>query len=76
MSSMTVLLLSLVLLGDLATEDHGDLLGLADGPISVQQFLAKLIQCGSPVKDQVVNNIRLGRRRAGADTPLLCARSL
>ena len=28
--------LSFVLLGDLATEDHGDLLGLADGPISVQ----------------------------------------
>jgi hypothetical protein len=49
--------LSLVLLGDLATEDDGDLLGLADGPIGIQQSLAELIQliqCSSPVKDQVV----------------------
>ena len=29
--------LSLVLLGDLATEDHGDLLGLADSTIGIQQ---------------------------------------
>jgi hypothetical protein len=28
--------LSLVLLGDLATEDYGDLLGLADGTIGIQ----------------------------------------
>jgi hypothetical protein len=28
--------LSLLLLGDLATEDHGDLLGLADGTIGIQ----------------------------------------
>jgi hypothetical protein len=42
--------LSLVLLGDLATEDHGDLVGLAE-----------LIQCGSPMKDERSNchNIRL-----------------
>ena len=51
--------LSLVLLGDLATEDHGDLLGLADGTIGIQQSLAELIQCGSPVKDQVVTIFNL-----------------
>jgi hypothetical protein len=51
--------LSLVLLGDLATEDHGDLLGLADGTIGIQQSLAELIQCGSPMEDQVVTIFNL-----------------
>jgi hypothetical protein len=46
--------LSLVLLGDLATEDHGDLFGLADGTIGIQQSLAELIQCGSPMKDRKI----------------------
>jgi hypothetical protein len=50
---------SLVLLGDLATEDHGDLLGLADGTIGIQQSLTELIHCGSPVKDQVVTVFNL-----------------
>ncbi len=52
--------LSLVLLGDLAPEDHGDLVRLADCTISVEQSLAQLIQCGSPVKDQVVTISYLG----------------
>jgi hypothetical protein len=51
--------LSLVLFGDLATEDDGDLLGLADGTIGIEQSLAELIQCGSPVKDQVVTIFNL-----------------
>ena len=61
--------LSFVLLGDLATEDHGDLLGLADGPIGIQQSLAELIQCGSPMKDQVVTIFNLGE-----EEPVLTAR--
>ena len=51
--------LSLVLLGDLATEDDGDLFGLADGTIGIQQSLAELIQCGPPMKDQVVTIFNL-----------------
>ena len=35
--------LSLVLLGDLTAEEYGDLLGLADGTIGIQQSLAQLI---------------------------------
>ena len=52
--------LSLVLLGDLATEDHGDLLGLTDSAIGIQQSLAELIQRGSPMKDQIVTIFDLG----------------
>ena len=32
--------LALVVFGDLATEDHGDFLGLADGAVGIQQSLA------------------------------------
>ena len=42
--------LSLVLPGDLAAEDRGDLLGLPDRTVGIQQSLAELIQCGPPVK--------------------------
>jgi hypothetical protein len=37
--------LPLVLFSDLATEDHGDFVGLADRTVSIQQSLAELIQC-------------------------------
>src|SRR6202007_3108176 len=60
--------LSLVLLSDLATEDYGDLVGLADRTVSIQQSLAELIQCGSPVKDQVVTIFYLGE-----EEPMLTA---
>ena len=40
--------------GDLATEDHGDFFGLADGAVGIQQSLAELIQRCPAVKDQVV----------------------
>ena len=39
--------LSLVELGDLAAEDGGDLAGLADGAVGIQQSLVQLIQCGA-----------------------------
>ena len=67
--------LSLVLLGDLATEDDGNLLGLADGTIGIQQSLAvELVRLAG--ERSGCHNIQLERRRAGADTPLLCARFL
>jgi hypothetical protein len=40
--------------GDLAAEDRGNLFGLPDRSVGIQQSLAELIQCGPPVKDQVV----------------------
>src|ERR1700675_1157338 len=46
--------LPLVVLGDLATEDHGDFFRLADGTVGIQQSLAVLIQRRPTVKDQVV----------------------
>ena len=46
--------LSLVELGDLAAEDGGDLAGLADGAVGIQESLVQLVQCSAPVKDEVV----------------------
>ena len=46
--------LTMVLLGDLATEDDGDLVWLADGAVGVEQALAELVECGASIKDQVV----------------------
>ena len=60
---------SLVLLCDLATEDHGDLVGLADRTVGIEQSLTKLIQCGPPVKDQVVTILHLREEK-----PMLTAR--
>jgi hypothetical protein len=51
--------LSLVALGDPATKDRGDLVGLADGAVGIQQSLTQFIQCGAPVKDQVVTILHL-----------------
>ena len=36
--------LSLVVFSDLATEDHGDLVGLADRAVSIQQSLADRVR--------------------------------
>jgi hypothetical protein len=54
--------LSLVELSDLTTEDGGDLVGLADGAIGIQESLVQLTQCGAPVKDQVVAILHLGEK--------------
>ena len=54
--------LSLVVLGELATEDGGDLAGLADGAVGIQESLVQLIQCGAPVKDEVVAILHLGEK--------------
>ena len=43
--------LSFLVLGDLTTEDRGDLVGLADRAVGIQQSLARLIQCSAPVKE-------------------------
>jgi hypothetical protein len=42
------------LLGDLATEDHGDLIRLTDCSIGIEQALAKIIQCRAAMEDEVV----------------------
>ena len=46
--------LAAMLLGDLATEDDGDLVRLADGAVGVEQALAELVERGVSIKDQVV----------------------
>jgi hypothetical protein len=51
--------LSLVVLGDPTTEDGGDFFGLADGAVVIQESLVQVIQCGTPVKDEVVAILHL-----------------
>jgi hypothetical protein len=46
--------LALMALGDFAAEDGGDLVGLADGPIGVEEPLGKLVEGGATMEDQVV----------------------
>ena len=64
--------LAAVLLGDLATEDDGDLVWLADGAVGVEQALAELVECGASIKDQVVAEFD-PRRTADVDSPLVGA---
>jgi hypothetical protein len=49
--------------GDLAAEDRGNLFGLPDRSVGIQESLAELIQCGPPVKDQVVAIFYLGEEK-------------
>src|SRR5215813_5702973 len=56
--------------GDLTTEDAGDLAGPADGAVGIQQSVVQAIECGAPVKDQVVAILHLGEKE-----PVLTAAS-
>jgi len=44
------------------TEDGGNLVGLTDHPVGIQQSVAQLVQCGAPVKDQVVTIFDWGEK--------------
>src|SRR5262249_35245675 len=48
-----------MMLGDLAPEDHGDLVGLPDGPIGVEQAFAELVEGGAAPEDQIVAELDL-----------------
>ena len=48
-----------VFLGDLPAKDHGDLLGLADGPIHVQQAFREFVHGGTAEEDQIVAVLHL-----------------
>src|SRR6267143_634322 len=57
-----------VMLGDLAPEDGGDLIGLADGAIGVEQALAEAVQGGTAAEDEIVAVLHLGKEQ-----PMLAA---
>ena len=61
--------LAAIMLGDLATEDDGDLVRLADGSIGVEQTFAELVQRGAATEDQVVAELDLREEQ-----PVLAAR--
>ena len=68
--------LSLVELGDLAAEDGGDLAGLADGAVGIQESLVQLIQCSAPVKDEVVAILDLREKEPVLAAASFCVRFL
>ena len=49
---------------DLATKDDGDLVGLSDGAIGIQQSLAQSIEGGAAMEDEVVAILELGKEEA------------
>ena len=59
-----------MLFGDLATEDDGDLVGLADRAVGVEQTLAQLVEGGPPTKDQVVAEFDLREEQSVLTTGL------
>ena len=68
--------LSLVVLGNLAAEDGGDLLWLADGAVGIQESLVQLIQCGPAMKNEVVAIFDLGEKEPVLTPQLLRSLSL
>ena len=46
--------LAAIVLGDLATEDDGDLVRLPDGSIGIEQAFAEIVQCCTTTEDEVV----------------------
>lgn len=81
--------LAAVLFGDLAAEDDGDLVRLADGPVGVEQAFAQFVERGAATKDQIVAEFDLreeqpvpaarlsplcfGKERSEAGQPFLAA---
>ena len=55
--------LAAVLFGDLAAEDDGDLVRLADGPVGVEQAFAQFVERGAATKDQIVAEFDLGEEQ-------------
>jgi hypothetical protein len=60
--------LAAVELGELATEDGGDLIGLADGAIGIEQSLAETVQGGTTAEDKIVAVFDFEQRTADADS--------
>ena len=56
--------LSAVLFGDSPTEDHGDLVGLADAPIGIQKPFAHPIQCCTSAEDEIVTLLHLSKKQS------------
>ena len=51
--------LASIVLGDLAAEDHRDLIRLSDGSIGVEKTLAELVQGRAATEDEVVAELDL-----------------
>ena len=63
--------LAFILFGHLAAEDHGDLLGLADSAIQIQESFGEFINGSPTMEDEVVAILHLGEEQAVLTTNLL-----
>ena len=50
--------------GDFAAEDDGELVGLANGPVGIQQPFSQLVQGGTPPEDEIVAVLDLREEQA------------
>src|SRR5215470_7996404 len=63
--------LAAIMLAHLAAEDGGDLIGLADGAIGIQEALSQSIQRSTPMEDEIVEIFHLSKEQ-----PMLTPRLL
>ena len=65
-----------IVLADPAAEDHGDLVGLSDCSIGVEQAFAEIVQCRAATEDEVVAKLDLREEQpvlAAGLLPLSCS---
>ena len=67
---LTLVQFTFVLFGNLTAKDDGNFVGPADGAIGIREPLVQVIQCGAPVKDEVVAILHLREKE-----PVLTAAS-
>jgi len=69
--------LAAIELADLAAKDRGDLVGLADASIGIDEPLAEPVESGAAMEDEIVAELGLGEEESMLATgllPLCCAK--
>jgi hypothetical protein len=66
--------LAVIALGDLAAEDGGDLVRLADGAIGVEKPLAELVERGAAMEHEIVAELGLGKEQPMSAAGLIAFR--
>jgi hypothetical protein len=63
--------LAAILFRDLAAEDHGDLIGLTDGGVGVQQSFAQCIAGNATMENEIIAILDLSKEETMLTTGLL-----
>jgi len=62
--------LTAIVLGDLAAKDDGDLVGLTDGAVGVQESLAQGIKGNAPMENEIIAILDLSKEQTMLTTGL------